>query len=211
MDRTTTRQNRLSNRIMDAMRQQKTGTVFTPKDFLAMGSRAAVDQALSRLVKRGHLRRVARGFYDLPVQDSWLGVTLAPSVDAVLDALKRSTHARLQPAGALAANTLGLSTQVPGKNVYLTTGASRVMHLNTGGTTQEIVFRHAPAKVMAGAGHDSGWVISALTFLGQNNIDDGVIDRLSNVLTSAVKRELLRDAKHSYDWVQVVADRISHN
>ncbi|MDE0436651.1 MAG: DUF6088 family protein, partial [Bryobacterales bacterium] len=40
--------------------------VCTPKDFLDLGSREAVDQALSRLVRAGRLRRAGRGLYDLP-------------------------------------------------------------------------------------------------------------------------------------------------
>lgn len=40
--------------------------VCTPRDFLDIGSREAVDQALSRLVKAGRLRRVGRGLYDKP-------------------------------------------------------------------------------------------------------------------------------------------------
>lgn len=35
--------------------------IFTPADFVDLGARAAVDQALSRLVKAGTLRRVGRG------------------------------------------------------------------------------------------------------------------------------------------------------
>ena len=40
--------------------------VCSPKDFLGLGRREAVDQALSRLVKAKRLRRVGHGLYDLP-------------------------------------------------------------------------------------------------------------------------------------------------
>ena len=36
------------------------GGVLSPKEFLHLGTRAAVDQALSRLTKEGRLLRVAR-------------------------------------------------------------------------------------------------------------------------------------------------------
>ena len=42
------------------------GGVVSPKEFLHLGSRAAVDQALSRLTKEGKLLRVARGTYVTP-------------------------------------------------------------------------------------------------------------------------------------------------
>ena len=65
------------------------GAVFTPSDFLDLGSRAAVDQALSRIARAGRLRRVARGLYDYPRIDPQLG-PLTPSTDAVAQALART-------------------------------------------------------------------------------------------------------------------------
>ena len=56
----------IANRIMQRVSAHDSGTwVCTPKDFLDLGSRAAVDQALSRLVKAGRLRRVGHGLYDI--------------------------------------------------------------------------------------------------------------------------------------------------
>ena len=43
------------------------GGVLSPKEFLHLGRRAAIDQALSRLTKEGKLLRVARGTYVTPV------------------------------------------------------------------------------------------------------------------------------------------------
>lgn len=51
---------------MNRARASGRGGVFTPSDFLDVAGRAAVDQALSRLVKGGKLRRLARGLYDFP-------------------------------------------------------------------------------------------------------------------------------------------------
>ena len=57
----------LADRIMRRVRGHGRGKwVCTPKDFLDLGSRAAVDRALGRLARSGRLRRVARGLYDLP-------------------------------------------------------------------------------------------------------------------------------------------------
>ena len=67
-----------------------------------------MDSALSRLVAAGRIRRIARGLYDLPRTNPRLG-PLAPSVDAVVKAV--ADRDRVQPTGAYAANTLGLTTQ----------------------------------------------------------------------------------------------------
>ena len=57
-----------------------------PSDFLAIGSREAVDVALHRLIRQGAIRRLARGVYDYPRQHPILGA-LAPSVEMVAHAL----------------------------------------------------------------------------------------------------------------------------
>lgn len=96
---------------------------FTPSDFLDVAG-AAVDQALSHLVKSGKLRRLARGLYDYAKVHPKLG-QLSPAPDDVARALARETGSKAQIAGAHAANALGLSTQVPAKSLYLTDGPSR--------------------------------------------------------------------------------------
>ena len=57
----------LAHKIMKRVSKRGRGKwVCTPKDFLGLGSREAVDQALSRLVKAGQLCRVGHGLYDMP-------------------------------------------------------------------------------------------------------------------------------------------------
>ncbi len=114
----------VSGRIMRRARAGGRGGVFTPSDFLDVGGRAAVDQSLSRLVKSGELRRLARGLYDFPKIHPRLG-PLSPTPDDVARALARETGSRMQIAGERAAVALGLSTQVLAKSTYLTDGPSR--------------------------------------------------------------------------------------
>ena len=52
----------IADKIMKRIRAKGRGKwVCTVRDFLELGGRAAVDQALSRLAKAGNLRRVGRG------------------------------------------------------------------------------------------------------------------------------------------------------
>ena len=61
--------------------------VCTPKDFLDIGSREAVDQALSRLVKASRLRRVGRGLYDEPRMSDVLKRPAPVDPDAFIEAI----------------------------------------------------------------------------------------------------------------------------
>src|ERR1019366_1962358 len=53
--------------------------VWTPEDFADLGPRTAVDQALHRLVASKSLRRIARGFYDIPQDNRLTGKPTYPN------------------------------------------------------------------------------------------------------------------------------------
>jgi hypothetical protein len=102
----------IDSRILSRIQAASPGQVFAPRQFLDLGSRDAIDQALSRQCRAGAIRKIARGLYDIPRDHPRFG-RLAPSSDAIANALKGRDAIRLQPSGAYAANILGLSDQVP--------------------------------------------------------------------------------------------------
>src|SRR5436189_2718748 len=104
----------IDSRIVAAIHSRGRGSVLVPADFLDMGSRQAVDVALHRLARKGTIRRLARGVYDFPKKHPVLGL-LQPSAADVAKALAGRDRIRLQPAGAYAANALGLSEQGPAR------------------------------------------------------------------------------------------------
>lgn len=120
----------IDSRIVAAIRSRGRGAVFVPADFLEFGSREAVDVALHRLVRQGTIRRLARGLYDFPKEHPVLG-PLAPSAEDIARALAGRDRTRLQPAGAYAANTLGLTEQVPAKMVFLTDGPAKTVKIGS--------------------------------------------------------------------------------
>jgi len=172
------------------------GTVFVTREFLALGSRAAVDEALSRLAREGVIRRLGRGLYDYPRLHPALGPVPADP-DQVAAALARKTGSRLQEAGARAANALGLSPQVAARPVYLTDGRRRTVQV--GGQTIEL--RHAAPRSMTGAGRTEGMVIQALRHLGPEGIDAEAAERLRRTLTSREKAALRREALSAPGWL----------
>lgn len=191
--------------IRDRIRLGGSGRVFTPKDFLDVASRDATDQALSRLVRQGVLQRLGRGLYYAPRRNDALGVEVPPDLDDVADALGRQTGSRVAPSGAVAANRLGLSTQVPAKLVYLSDGRSRTVRV--GRYTLQI--KHAPPKDLPVGHRRTTMVIQALRFLGKDAIDDQVITTIRSALTPEDRRQLLEDAKYATDWVSEAAKRIA--
>ena len=190
--------------VSDRIQSRGPGWVFTPSAFSDLGSRTATALALLRQKKSGSIRALARGLYDYPKRDPQLGV-LAPSADAVADALKGRDAIRLQPSGAYAANLLGLSDQVPMKLVFLTDGGNRVVRIGR----QLIELRRTTPRNMATAGRISGLVIQALRYLGQDRITDLVVSQLGTRLSADDKDQLVRDLAYAPAWMAPIFRRIA--
>lgn len=184
------------DRIMRRARAAGRGGVFTPTDFLDVAARAAVDQALSRLVKSGKLRRLARGLYDYPKVHPKLGL-LSPAPDDVARALARETGSQAQIAGAHAANALGLSMQVPAKSLYLTDGPSRRIVLGK----RVVDLRHASPKHLIAPGSPAGTVVQALRHVGPVRAAD-VAQIATRRLSTSDKRVLASNAVQAPAWMR---------
>ncbi|WP_428989143.1 DUF6088 family protein [Methylocapsa aurea] len=184
------------DRIMKRALAAGRGGVYTPSDFLDVAARAAVDQALSRLVKTGKLRRLARGLYDFPKVHPKLG-QLSPAPDVVAHALARETGSLVQIAGARAANALGLTTQVPAKNTYLTDGPSRRVVLGK----RVVDLRHASPKHLIAPGSPVGTVIQALRHVGAVRAAD-VAQVASRQLSASDKKTLASSAVQAPAWMR---------
>ena len=186
----------IENKIFSRIIGKKKGWVFTPSHFLDLGNRAAVDQALSRLVRSGNIRRLARGLYNYPQQHPDLGVMPA-NVDRIAEALAEKDNLKLQPTGAYAANLLGLSDQVPAKVVFLTDGNARIVRLGK----LSIRFKKTTPKNMATAGRISGLVIQALRYIGHEHMDNSLIDVLKRRLSNEHKAQLMKDIRYAPAWI----------
>jgi Family of unknown function (DUF6088) len=192
------------NKIIKRIRGKGRGHVYTSIQFLDLGSRAAVDQAMSRLARRGLIRRLKPGIYDYPRINPRLGGTLSPPQDEVAQAVAKKNSIRIQATGAQAANALGLTTQVPAKKVFLTDGKPRTVKIGK----QTIVFRHATPKTMIHSGKPSKVVIQALRYLGQSGVNKSVIMKLRNTLSDKDKTDLIKDIEYAPDWLRPVVNEI---
>lgn len=186
----------IDSKILSRIYGRGKGCVFTPKHFLDLGSRQAVDLALHRLVHKGTVRRLARGLYDYPRIDPNLGPVF-PTVDAVVKALKGRDRIRLQPSGGYAANLLGLSEQVPMKVVFLTDGPGRQVQLGK----QVIKFKHTTPGSMVTSGRVSGLVIQALRHIGRRHVDESTLKRLIKRLSDSDRKQLLQDLRFAPAWI----------
>ena len=112
--------------------------------------------------------RVCQGVYVRPIQTRF-GLR-APSIDKVLDSLSALWGETIVPCGGMAANALGLTTQVPVRQVHLTSGPNR--KLKFGELTVEL--RHAPRWQLTAPHRPAGEAVRALAWLGPDEVEAGL-------------------------------------
>ena len=159
--------------IMEHAAESPEGSLLCPNALLHLGNRDAVDQALSRLARTGRLSRVCQGVYVRPVETRF--GPRPPSIDKVIESLAALWGETIVPCGGAAANALGLTTQVPVRSVYLTSGPNRKLKLG-GGTVH---LRHAPRWQLVAPHRAAGDAVRALAWLGPWEVEEslGLIGR----------------------------------
>ncbi|MCG2631484.1 DUF6088 family protein [Bradyrhizobium sp. WYCCWR 13023] len=194
----------LSIQILEETNGLSEGVPISAKALLHLGNRAAVDQALSRLARRGKLLRARRGTYLRPVESRF--GERAPAVKKVVEEAQARSGEIIVSSGAAAANQLGLTTQVPVRQVYLTSGPSREFRLGK----QVVEFRHAPRWQLTLAYRPAGTVVRALAWVGPNAAKQA-LRSVSQKLTSEEIRELKSAAGSLPTWLaKPVSELVLH-
>lgn len=193
--------------ILDRMIQKAPFAAWTPRDFLDLGSREAVDQVLHRLNRGGDVRRIARGLYDKPQANSLTGQPTHPDPRAVVDALARRDQARIIVDGITAANDLGLSDAVPARIVVHTDARLKPIKLGK----LQIDFKTTAPSKLYWAGRPAMRIVQALHWLHDiaADQDPAVRQRLAAIMMdpdhgASIVDDLRCDLLALPTWMQLI-------
>ncbi|RWR19610.1 hypothetical protein D2T30_13645 [Sinirhodobacter populi] len=181
--------------------------VWTPRDFLDLGARDAVDKTLQRLTGTGTLRRIDRGLYDRPSFNTLTQKANPPDPRSVIDAISRRDQIRVLVDGMTAANDLGFTNAVPAKVVVH--ADTRLKSVSLG--QLEIVFKPTAASKLYWAGRPAMRVVQALHWLrdtlGKGDGDELLARRLDMILHDpkdgpALRQDLSEGLASLPAWMQ---------
>ena len=194
----------IENKILSIIRGHGKGWAFTSSDFARKFKRSTIDWVLYNLEKEEEIKRATRGVYYFPKYSELLKKELSPNVDQVAQAIARKFNWRIQASGNAALNLLGLSTQVPGRYVYLSDGPDRSYQI--GNTT--LTFKKAALKEIGFKHRESGLIVHALKALGKERIDNKIIDKIKGQLDSNKCNKIMEDTKTVTSWVYEIIRKI---
>ena len=190
--------------ISNQISKMTPGTVFIVSDFSDASSYDNVRKILIRLENEGEIRRILPGIYDKPGFSEILQEESAPDINAVAEAIARKNNWTIAPDGNTALNLLGLSTQVPAKWEYLSSGDTKSYQIDN----CSISFTHRADRELNGMSRKTMLVIQAIKALGPDNISEDVVSQLASKTSPEEKERLLTEAKPTTNWIYEVIKKV---
>ena len=140
------------------------GTPVSSRTFLDLGTKPAIRNALLRLLRSQKPLRAGRGIYVVPVVSRF--GSSAPSAHRFIEELSKQSGEDIVSSGAMTANALGLTTQVPVQMVYWTSGRSRKLNLGK----LVLHLEHVASWQLALAKEPAGEIVRALAWAGPERV-----------------------------------------
>ena len=124
-------------------------------------------------------------------------------------AIAKRDKVQIQPTGVTALNKLGLSTQVPTKYTYLTSGSGRVLTLGN----RTIVLKRSVPKNFAFRTMLAALLVQALRTLGQKNVGDQELATIRKLANEEIYKDLfIQDLALMPVWMRkLITDIIDKN
>lgn len=188
----------IKNKVFARIQAEPKGWVFSVIDFLPDFKRWEIDRSLTDLEKDGLIRRIIPGLYHYPDYSEILKEFVAPSMRVVAKALARKYDWKIFPEGNTALYYLDLSTQVPGKYIYISSGSSRKYKIGN----MDLEFRHRVPKESAITNENANLAVQAIKAMGKVHAGEpDFIKALSMRFSYGEWSEIEKAAKKVAYWI----------
>lgn len=184
--------------ILNYIHSKNAGFAFCASDIPNYGSRTMIDKTLCIMAKSGKIRRVMRGVYDLPRWSDILKKPAAPDIESVANALARKFGWQLYPCDDGAMNGLGLSTQIPARLIYLSTGPSKVYKVGR----LTIEFKHRCSRENEVEGKNARMVVRALKGLGKAYATPEIVMNLAKRFSDREWAQICESTQRVSSWIR---------
>jgi len=172
------------------------GKPFSSKALRPFATTDNIRQILNRLVKAGKLNRVARGVFVKPKHVKSVG-EIPPSATGIAELIAKSTGEIISIHGAEAARKLELTTQVPMRPSFYTSGNTRILKIGN----MRIKLKHVNPSKLIGAGTTPGLVLSALQYLGKENVNTEIIKKIKHRIKEKEFKATINWIEHMPGWM----------
>lgn len=184
--------------------EAKCGSAFMVSDFTDIMDYETAKKSLARYEKNGVIRRVIRGVYDKPGYSEIIQEAAAPDPEEIAKALARNFNWNIAPDENTAMNLLGLSTQIPAKWEFISSGPYRDYKIGN----VSIQFKHRSCKEIAGMSYMSALMIEAIKGIGRERLNDEIIKHLKSRVSDENKKNILLETRQTSSWIYTAIKKI---
>ena len=179
---------RIAESVMCAARTLQDSLLMSANDFIHLAERSVINKTLSKLAQQGKLMRVTHGLYALPIEGKF-GLR-PPTTESVVNAIEAVYGEVVVAGGAAEAHALGITAQVPVREVFYTSGRSRKLRVGN----RQVELKHVNHCHLLHGKRLAGKAIRILLWLGQ----DGALEAASRLRTQLPQSEweAIKDVQH---------------
>ena len=190
--------------ILEYASSQPEGTPLFPEAFGHIGSPETVSASLSELAEQGTLNRIYENVYVQPVQTRF--GACSPAFEEVIPQLSNFWKETIVPSGGASANALGMTTQVPVRPVYLTSGHDKTLRFGN----LAVELRHAPEWQLVAPNRLAGDAIRALAWLGPGEVEEG-LEFIQQSISIEDLKTLTEDCSAMPGWITEPVNAMASN
>ena len=186
----------IQEQIKQRIDEAEPGMVFFVNDFSEFDNEY-VSKILSTMEEFNVLERLARGIYYKPIITKYGNIY--PSAEKIVRLIAKHENAEILPTGEYALNALGLSTQVPMKAVYFTTGSPRTINIGN----KRIRLKRRVPGIYSYKSQLMPLLVLALKAKGKDNITPADTNRIEKIISdSTEKQQIKTDLSIAPVWIR---------
>lgn len=170
---------------------------FTINDIIDLASYDNLRKTLERMNKDKIIRRLIRGVYDIPKYNKTFNMYNPPSINSIAKAIARNFNWNICPTGNYSLNILGISTQIPSKYIYISSGPYR-KYVFDGNI---IEFKHASLKEINSYSYETNLVIQAIKEIGKENINNSYLKAIATKFNIKELENIYNESKSTTIWI----------
>ncbi len=178
--------------------------VFTVNDLFGIADYDNLRKNLERMNRDGTIKRIIRGVYYLPKYNKTFNTYSIYNIEDVAKAIARWSNWLICPSGNYALNIFGLSTQVPSKYSFISSGPYRNYEIDG----NIIEFKNVSQKQINNYSYMTLLTIQAIKEIGKENITENDLLIIKKRLSNDELDKLYDESKQTIIWIYNIIQRM---
>ena len=194
-----------SQKLANRISKLPNGSTFMASSFVDITKKTTINRMLLRLANKGVIRKIGYGIYEKPVYSKLLNEYADTNFMNVANTISKNYSWNIVPSGNMVLNMLHLSTQVPNKIEYISSGPYRNFKFGN----KKLIFKSCANKNIDSKSKKTLLLIQALKAIGKDRLNKEDIIAIKKYFTKNDISKAVKETKDSTYWIHVTIKNIA--